>query len=51
MMMPPTTLMAVMIRPAIGVAAHELRGAVHGAEEVAFVLELLAALRAPCLRR
>ena len=30
-----------------GVAAHELRGTVHGAEEGAFVLELLAALRAP----
>ena len=41
---PPTRLMAVMSRPGDGVAAHELRRAVHGAEEARFVLQRLAAL-------
>ena len=32
------------------VAAHEFRGAVHRAEEIAFVFQVFAALRAPGLR-
>ena len=42
MMIPPKILMAVMIRHGDGVAAHELRGAIHGAEEGAFLLQLPA---------
>ena len=43
MMMPPTMLMAVMMQAGDGVAAHEFRGAVHRAEEGAFLLQLAAA--------
>ena len=44
MTMPAMMLMTVMIEAGDRVAAHEFRGAVHGAVEVALVLELAAAL-------
>ena len=40
MAMPPTMLIAVMMQAGDGVAAHEFRGAVHRAEEGAFLLQL-----------
>ena len=43
MTMPPTMLMAVMRRPATASPAHELRGAVHRAEEGGLVLQGLPA--------
>jgi len=42
--MPATMLMAVMIRPALGVAADEFAGAVHGPVEFAFLDDLGSAL-------
>ena len=43
MMMPPKMLMAVMMQAGDGVAAHEFRGAVHRAEEGAFLFEFAPA--------
>ena len=43
MMMPPTMLMADDHQAGDGVAAHEFAGAVHGAEEIGFRFEVLAA--------
>ena len=43
MMMPPMTLMKTISRPAMASPRTNLRGAVHGAEEGAFVFQLLAA--------